>query len=54
MPETAYVQQAILVKKQAQQASSQNKTTIAINFAIQMQNIMHARQLEMMRGSLGV
>lgn len=52
MPESAYIQQAIAVKKQTQQTKS-NKT-IAVDFATQMQNIIHARQLEQMRGSLGV
>lgn len=52
MPESAYIQQAIAVKKQTQQTKS-NKT-IAVNFAMQMQQNIYAKHLEIMRGSLGV
>lgn len=52
MPESPYIQQLIAAKKQAQQAK--NSKTIAVNFAMEMERIIHARQLEEMRGSLGV
>ena len=54
MPETAYIQQAIVAKKQAQQAQNNHKKTAMLNFAMQMQQAIYARQLETMRGSLGV
>lgn len=54
MPESPYVQQSIAAKKQAQQAQNSYKQAAKMTFIIQMQEIIHARQLEVMRGSLGV
>ena len=54
MPENAYIQQAIATTKQKQAAKANYNTVIAVNFAMQMQQNIYAKHLEIMRGSLGI
>lgn len=54
MPENTYIQQAITTTKQKCVVKTHYNTIDSINFAKQMKQNIYAKQLELMRGSLGV
>jgi len=52
MPNTAYIQQAVTTTQQ-NQTTTNHDTNNVVDFTKTMKEIIYARQLEIMRGSIG-